>query len=90
MEIIKNSDEINEYGLIVYKYVFLNELNIPLLEDLGIKINDDSFDLYIVPDDLDFNILRMLDDTFDKFKLKFKSNPYNIIKLRFTLMSNDL
>ena len=90
----KNSNDIIELisnnMRVDFKEHFLNELNIPLLEDLGIKINDDSFDLYIVPDDLDFNILRMLDDTFDKFKLKFKSNPYNIIKLRFTLMSNDL
>ncbi|WP_407415318.1 hypothetical protein [Methanobrevibacter sp.] len=85
VDIIKNNKEVNDYELIVYKYVFISELKIPLLEDFGIEIDDDSFMLYIIPDDLEFGILRKLDDVFDKFKLSFMPNEYNIIKLKFLL-----
>ena len=84
--IIINQKEINEYELIVYKYVFISELKIPLLEDFGVEITDDSFILYLIPDDLEFNLLRRLDDIFDKFSLSFMPNSYNIIKLRFQLI----
>lgn len=71
--------------MIVYKYLFISELNVPLLEDLGVEITDDSFILYLIPDDLDFKLLRDLDDAFDMFELSFMPNQYNIIKLRFLL-----
>jgi len=71
--------------LIVYKYVFISELKIPLLEDLGVEITEDSFILYIIPDGLELDILRKLDDVFDKFKVSFMPNDYNILKLRFLL-----
>lgn len=67
----------------MYKYVFISELKILLLEELGIEINENSFILYIIPDDLEFNLLRKLDDVFDKFNLKFLPNEYGLIKLQF-------
>lgn len=85
VEIIKNNKEINDYELIVYKYIFISELKIPLLEDFGVEITEDSFILFIVPDNLEFKLLRKLDDAFDKFELSFMPNKYNIIKLKFKL-----
>ena len=84
-DIIKSNKEVNDYELIVYKYVFISELNIPLLEDLGIEIDEDSFILYIIPDDLKLDLLRKLDDAFDRFEATFMPNSYNIIKLKFKL-----
>lgn len=83
IDVILANREINDYELIVYKYVFITELGIPLFEDIGIEICDDSFILYIIPDDLGFGLLRKLDDAFDKFKVTFMPNKYNILKLRF-------
>ena len=83
--IIENESEINDYELIVYKYLFMSELGIPLLEDIGIEICEDSFVLYIIPDDLEFELLRKLVDAFDRFKVTFMANRYNILKLRFKL-----
>ena len=85
VDIIENNKEINDYELIVYKYVFISELKVPIFEDLGIGIDEDSFVLYIIPDDLEFELLRKLDDVFDRFKLSFMPNEYNIIKLKFLL-----
>lgn len=65
--------------------MFISELKIPLLEDLGVEITEDSFILYIIPDSLELDILRKLDDVFDKFKVSFMPNDYNILKLRFLL-----
>ena len=84
-DILKNNKEVNDYELIVYKYVFISELRIPLLEDLGIEIDEDYFALYIIPDDLEFSMLRRLDDVFDKFEISFMPNEFNIIKLKFLL-----
>lgn len=84
-DIIKSKKDLNEYELIVYKYVFISELEIPLLEDLGVEITEDSFILYVVPDDLEFEMLRKLDDNFNKFKISFLPNSYNILKLKFKL-----
>ena len=84
-DIIKSKKELNEYELIVYKYVFISELEIPLLEDLGVEITEDSFILYVVPDDLEFELLRKLDDNFNRFEISFLPNSYNILKLRFKL-----
>ena len=85
IDIIKSNKQLNEYELIVYKYVFISELKIPLLDDFGVEITEDSFILYIVPDDLEFGLLRKLDDVFDRFNLIFMPNSYNIIKLKFML-----
>lgn len=82
-DIIENNKEVNDYELIVYKYMFISELEIPLFEDLGVEIDEDSFILYIIPDDLEFGLLRKLDDNFDKFEVSFMPNSYNLIKLRF-------
>jgi hypothetical protein len=76
---------VNEYELIVYKYVFISELKIPLLEDLGVEIDDNSFILYIIPDDLKFETLKRIDDIFDKFELIFMPNQYNLLKLKFLI-----
>ena len=84
-EIIQSDAEVNEYELIVFKYVFISELKIPLLEDFGIEITEDSFVLYIIPEDLEFSLLEKLVNAFDKFKARFKANNYNIIKLEFVL-----
>ena len=83
--IIENNIEVNDYQLIMYKYIFTSELKIPLLDDLGVEIAEDSFILYIIPDDLELSVLRKLDDVFDKFKVSFMPNPYNILKLKFAL-----
>ena len=85
IDIINSNKELNDYELIVYKYVFISELEIPLLDDFGIEITEDSFILYIIPDDLKFSLLRKLDDVFNKFELSFMPNPYNVIKLKFML-----
>ena len=71
--------------MIVYKYVFISELKVPLLEDLDVEITEDSFILHIIPDDLKLSLLRKLDDVFDKFEISFLPNSYNILKLRFKL-----
>ena len=85
VDIIKSGIDVNDYQLIMYKYIFISELKVPLFEDIGIEICDDSFILYVIPDDLEFDLLRKLDDVFDKFKVTFMPNPYNLIKLRFSL-----
>lgn len=85
IDIINSNKELNDYELIVYKYVFITELKIPLLDDFGIEITEDSFILYIIPDDMKFSLLRKLDDAFNKFELSFMPNPYNVIKLKFML-----
>lgn len=84
-DIIQSKTEVNDYELIVYKYVFISELGIPLLENLGVEITDDAFILYVIPDNLQFALLRKLDDVFDKFDLTFMPNEFNIIKLKFSL-----
>ena len=84
-DIIKNNKEVNDYELIMYKYIFISELKIPLLEDLGVEVSEDSFILYIIPDGLELDLLRKLDDLFDRFKVIFMPNPYDVIKLRFEL-----
>lgn len=83
LDIIENNKEVNDYELIVYKYIFISELGIPLLEDFGIELEENSFILFIVPDYLEFTLLRKLDDCFDKFEISFMPNSYNIIKLKF-------
>ncbi|WP_292603448.1 hypothetical protein [Methanobrevibacter sp. UBA212] len=85
VDILKSEKAVNDYELIVYKYVFISELGIPLFEDLGVEINEDSFVLYIIPDDLQFAQLRDLDDAFDKFTITFLPNSYNLLKLKFRL-----
>ena len=85
IDMIENDRQLNDYDLIVYKYVFITELGIPLLEDLGVEITDDGFILYIIPDELEFDVLRKLDDEFDKFELKFMANEFNLIKLKFLI-----
>jgi len=85
VEIIKDNNEVNDYELIVYKYVFISELKIPLFEELGVEVTEDSFILYIIPDDLEFEVIRRLDDAFDLFKLTFMPNDYNLIKIKFEL-----
>ena len=84
-DIIKSEKEVNDYELIVYKYVFISELNVPLFEELEVEINEDSFVLHIIPDDLEFAQLRDLDDAFDKFTITFLPNSYNLLKLNFKL-----
>ena len=85
VEVIESGKDLNDYELIVYKYVVITELGIPLLEDLGIEISDDSFIVYIIPDGLEFGLLRDLVDAFDRFHAVFMPNSYNIIKLGFRL-----
>lgn len=84
-EIISTGKEVNDYELIVYKYMFISELKIPLLEDLDVKISEDSFILHLIPDDLEFSVLRKLDDSFDRFDICFMPNDYGLIKLKFVL-----
>lgn len=83
--IIENEKDLNDYELIVYKYVFISELGMPLLEDLDVEISEDGFSLHVIPDNLEFDLLRRLDDVFDRFELRFMPNEYNIIKLKFLL-----
>ncbi len=83
IEVIQSKKEVNDYELIVYKYVFISELKVPLLEDLGVEITDDAFILYVIPDDLKFSVLRQLDDVFDKFEMSFMANEYNLVKIKF-------
>ncbi len=85
IDIIQNNKQVNEYELIVYKYVFISELGIPLLEELDVEMDDDSFMIYVMPDDLELAQLRRLDDSFDRFNVTFMPNPYNVIKLRFEI-----
>lgn len=87
MDIILENKDVNEYELIVFKYVFISELEIPLLEELDVEITSDSFILHMIPDDLQFSQLRRLDDAFDKFKITFLPNTYNLLKLNFRLIS---
>lgn len=85
IDIISNDNQVNDYELIVYKYVFISELNIPVVEDLGIEILEDAFIMYLIPDGLKFSLLVKLDDAFDKFELEFMPNSYGVIKLKFLL-----
>ena len=85
MDILKSKKQVNDYELIVYKYLFISELNVPVFEELGVEIKDDSFVLYVIPDDLEFSLLRDLDDAFDKFTVTFLPNSYNLLKLKFKL-----
>lgn len=84
-EIIESHKEINQYELIVYKFVFISELKIPVHEELGVEITEDSFVIYVIPDELEFSLLRDLDDAFDKFTITFLPNSYNLLKLKFKL-----
>ena len=90
IDVIENDRQVNDYELIVYKYIFISELGVPLLEDLGVEIIDNGFILYIIPDNLDFNLLRKLDDEFDKFRLFFAPNDFQLIKLKFLLCDNNV
>ena len=83
-DIIINGVEVNDYQLIMYKYVFISELKVPVAEDLGVEISENSFVLNLIPDDLEFSLLRKLDDAFDRFQLTFIPGQYNIIRLKFT------
>ncbi len=65
--------------------MFISELKIPLLEDLDVEISEDSFILHLIPDDLEFSVLRKLDDSFDRFEISFMPNDYGLIKLKFVL-----
>ena len=85
IDIIRNDRDVNDYELIVFKYVFISELKIPVHEELGIEIEDDSFILHVIPDDLKFSTLRELVDEFDEFDVIFMPNSYNILKLKFRL-----
>ena len=85
IDVISNDNQVNDYELIVYKYVFISELNIPVVEDLGIEIVEDAFVMYLIPDDLKFGVLAKLNDVFDKFELVFMPNSYGVIKLKFLL-----
>ena len=85
IEIIESQKEINQYELIVYKYVFISELKIPVHEELGVTITEDSFILYVIPDNLKLSLLKDLDDAFDRFTVTFLPNSYNILKLKFKL-----
>ena len=85
IDVISNDNQVNDYELIVYKYVFISELNIPVVEDLGIEILEDAFIMYLIPDGLKFSLLVKLDDAFDKFELEFMPNSYGVIKLKFLL-----
>lgn len=84
-DIIVNEKVLGDYELIVYKYIFITELKIPLMEDLGVEITEDGFIIYVIPNDLKFSLLRKLDDAFDRFELEFMPNEYDIIKLKFAL-----
>ena len=84
-DIIMNRKEVNEYELIVYKYLFITELKIPVHEDLGVEIVEDSFVLYLIPDGLEFRVIRRLDDAFDRFRITFMPNDYGLVKLKFEL-----
>lgn len=84
IDIIISNKSVNDYELIVYKYVFSSELGVPILEDFNFEIEGDSFFIYVIPDGLELEFLRKLDDAFDRFKVSFMPNPYNVIKLRFT------
>ena len=85
IDVISNDNLVNDYELIVYKYVFISELNIPVVEDLGIEILEDAFVMYMIPDGLKVSLLAKLDDAFDKFELVFMPNSYGVIKLKFLL-----
>ena len=85
IDVIHSENEVNDYELIMYKYLFISELGIPLFEDGGIEMTGDSFILYVIPDDLEFSLLRKLADAFDEFKITFMPNSYGLIKLRFEL-----
>lgn len=87
-DIIVNAKQVNDYELIVYKYVFISELKIPLIEDLNLEVNDDSFAIHVIPDDLEFSLLRRIDDAFDKFTIAFMPNSYNALKLKFTYVGD--
>ena len=87
-DIIINNIEVNDYLLIMYKYVFISELKVPVVEELGVDIDEYSFILNLIPDDLEFSLLRKLDDAFDRFQLTFMANPYGIIRLKFTYIGD--
>ena len=83
-DIIINGKEVNDYELIVYKYVFSSELDLPVFEDVNFEIKDDYFTIHLIPDDLGLSLLAKLDDAFDRFKITFMPNEYKVIKLKFT------
>ncbi|WP_407376216.1 hypothetical protein [Methanobrevibacter sp.] len=84
-DVILAKKEINDYELIVYKYVFISELKIPLQEDFGFEMDDGSFILYVIPDNLKFTVLKSLDDVFTRFELSFMANEYGLLKVKFEL-----
>ena len=57
----------------------------PLVEDLNFEIVDDGFVVYIIPDNLKFDLLVRLNNEFDKFEIMFMPNSYNVLKLKFVL-----
>jgi len=82
---IIKSQNVNEYELIVFKYLFISELKIPVHDELGVRITEDSFIIHVIPDNLELALLKDLDDAFDKFRVTFLPNSYNILKLNFKL-----
>lgn len=90
IESIADNRQLNDYELIVYKYVFSSELGVPIVDDLNFEIKENSFFINVIPDDLELDLLRKLDDVFDKFKVTFAPNPYNVIKLKFSYVGDKM
>ena len=84
-QVIKSKKQANEYELIVYKYVFITELEIPVHDEFELEITDDSFSLHLNPDGLKLSLLEELDKAFDRFTITFMPNSYGLLKLNFKL-----
>lgn len=79
IDVIENDVEIDDVKEILYNHLFTHELNLPVL---NIEKDDNSFILHILPDDLELNHLRKIDDIFNRFGFVFMPSKDTLIRLK--------
>ena len=82
IDVIDKDIEIDDYKIILYNHLFTHELDLPVLH---FEKDENSFVIYILPDDLELKHLRLIDDAFDEFELVFMPIQNKLIRLKFIL-----
>lgn len=80
IDVVRFDVEVDDYKVILYNYLFTQELDFPVLH---FEKEDDSFILHVLPDDLQVRQLRLIDDAFDEFELVFMPVCENLMRLKF-------
>lgn len=79
IEVVKFDVEVDDYKVILYNYLFTQELDFPVLH---FEKEENSFIIHVLPDDLEVKHLRLIDDAFDEFELVFLPVFENLIRIK--------